>query len=153
MADEKPDRPLSEILAELAKRLPKEGDPTGIFGPSDNPQDWKSALEALSRLGEAQTKAAAQKLAAETNRVDTAAANEWFKKHWTQPRKCVVCGQVNWGVASTFAHLPESLIGTGPVGTYQPVRTIPLVVLTCGTCGNTILLNAIVMGLLRKSEG
>jgi hypothetical protein len=89
--------------------------------------------------------------AAETNTVDIGLANVWFGEHWPHPRKCSVCSAVNWGVVTSFAHVPLGQIGKGPAGTYQPVQTSPCVVVTCRTCGNTLFFNAIIMGLLPES--
>jgi hypothetical protein len=141
MADEKPEKSVAELLEELAKRLPKEEASLGSIGSSvfGTTTNWLEALGYLTK----EAKAAAQKRAAETNLVDNAAANAWLKEHWTKPRKCAVCSKETWGLSPNFAHLPESLVGL-----HQAVRTIPLVVLTCRTCGNTLFLNAIVMGLL-----
>jgi hypothetical protein len=147
------DKSLSELLAELAKRLPKEG-LEGLGGslPSagtaiSSSADWPSALKALAELSQHQDKIAAQKRAAETNTVESGAANMWFNQYWPQPRKCPVCTRENWGLAGKFAHVPLGPIGRSAISS-QPISTFPCVVVTCRTCGNTLFFNAIVMGLL-----
>ncbi len=153
MADEKPDRSLSEALAALLKRFPPKpkgmADP-GPFGDFTKPDggeasasDVMAALEALTKQSEEFIKVSAQQRAAETNSVDSKSANAWLKEHWIASRQCAVCTSLNWGLSTTFAHLPETVGKIRPAG-----RAIPFVVLTCRTCGNPLFLNAIVMGLL-----
>jgi hypothetical protein len=150
MADDKKSLDeLAKALAELAK-TPKAGGGIASMGSGvfDPPIDWKAALEALTRARDQETKAAAQKVAAETNKVDAVAANAWFKDHWPKPRKCPICTtEDNWGLTTIFSQIPM-----GPVGTHQPVRTFPAVVVTCRHCGHVIFFNALVMGLLLPKE-
>lgn len=82
--------------------------------------------------------------------MDEVAANRWFEEHWPEPRSCPVCKNKNWGLISNFVNIPLEPVGTGPVGTYQPVRTAPFVGVICRTCGNTLFFNAVIMGLLPK---
>jgi hypothetical protein len=79
--------------------------------------------------------------------VDFARASAWFAEHWPEPRICPVCKQTSWGVAPTFAQVPVSQLGL-----HMPPRTNPCVAVACRTCGNTLFFNAIIMGLLPKSE-
>jgi len=152
MADEKPEKSLAELLAEIVKRWPKEapkgigslGTMLGSIGPdvSDRPIDWNAALEALTKSNERREKLVAQRRAAETNTVDNDAANQWFREHW-KDRKCPICQQVTWAMAPTFAHVATSLLGR-----HSPVSSFPCVVLTCRVCGNTLMFNAVIMNLL-----
>lgn len=62
-------------------------------------------------------------------------------------RPCNMCGTGNWIVSDKVFELREFnngdlIIGGGPI--------TPLVTITCSGCGNTILLNPIVIGLLDK---
>jgi hypothetical protein len=140
MAEDKPEKPIGELIAELAKRLPS---PTSL-GESTSSTDtnWLEALGYLAKLGE-QQKTAVQKRASETNTVDNASANAWFNDHWKGTRNCSICQSVNWAMTTQFAHVSLSLLGR-----YAPVRMFPCVVLTCRTCGQTLFFNAVVMGLL-----
>ena len=124
---------LSEVVKALAERGTTVKDASGLV----------EALKAILGVQEA-----AQKRAAETNVVDNALANTWFKEHWPEPRKCPICAHTNWAMAPNFAHVPLELIGRKPVGTYQPVRSFPCVVVACLTCGNQLFFNANAMGLL-----
>src|SRR5437870_1288184 len=81
--------------------------------------------------------AASQKRAAETGEVDGIQADHWLGKHWPAPRTCPVCRHDEWGLTPKFVRLPLGPVGEGPVGTYQPVRTLPCVAVVCRTCGNT----------------
>ncbi len=82
--------------------------------------------------------------------VDKLKVAEWLNSHWRPDmvqRSCTVCGVTKWTIAEDFAYL--STLGSG--GAIQiGGRHFPLVILTCSNCGNTLLFNAIVMGLLPK---
>lgn len=63
-------------------------------------------------------------------------------------RGCAQCGKSNWEVqASTFElrefHGGNMVIGAGPI--------IPVVPVTCSNCGNTILVNALVSGVMERT--
>lgn len=113
-------------LAEVLKALAERGKPVTIEG-------LKALLDPIG---------AAQKRAAETNLVDDALANQWFREHW-KDRKCVICGQVTWAMAPNFAHIPLNQIGM-----HAPVHSFPCVTLNCRVCGNTLFFNAVTMKLL-----
>lgn len=62
-------------------------------------------------------------------------------------RPCNMCGTGNWLVSDKVFELREFnngdlIIGGGPI--------TPLVTITCSECGNTILINPIVIGVLDK---
>jgi hypothetical protein len=149
MADEKPKDSVSDYLAkltELTKTLGENKEKReefsknlGLFAQTSS----GFSPEILEAVRRALLQTDAQRLAAETNKVDNALANAWFANHWPQPRHCPVCRSNNWAMAPTFAHVP-----LGPVGKYQPVRTFPCVVVTCQTCGNTLFFNGVTMKLL-----
>jgi hypothetical protein len=68
---------------------------------------------------------------------------EWLDTHWRSgdPRavRCEICGHDDWNVYGTVA-LPYA---------YPPApgAGLPVVPITCKTCGNTKLLNAFTAGL------
>ena len=58
-------------------------------------------------------------------------------------RNCPMCGSGNWTVSDKVFELREFhdgniVLGAGPI--------IPLIPVTCSSCGNAILINAIVSG-------
>jgi hypothetical protein len=118
-------------LAEVLRLLAERGKATTIEG-----------LRAL--LDPA---ASAQKRSAEPGQVDLMAANEWLIARWPSPRPCPLCNHEEWAIAGSLAHIPTSAIGL-----HMPPRVNPCVAVVCGHCGNTVFLNAIIMGLLPKSE-
>jgi hypothetical protein len=121
---------LDEVL-----RLTKEGK-LGAYS-DDTP-----VPERLGRLKETQKKAL------ETGQVDVASATAWIEAHWPAPRKCPLCNHEDWGIGPSFAQ-----IATSTLGLHKPPRINPCVAVVCGHCGNTIFLNAILMGLLQASGG
>jgi hypothetical protein len=100
--------------------------------------------EAIRKLNEQADK---QKKALATGQVDLQAANEWIISRWPAPRPCPLCNHEEWNFGGSFVQLPTSALGL-----QGAPRTSPCVAVVCGHCGNTILLNAIVMGLLPKGE-
>jgi hypothetical protein len=134
-----------KLLLESAKANPDLSGSSGILSASGTGIDYSTLLKWLQE--QPTVKEAAQKKAAETNVVDRDLANQWLDKHWRK-RNCAICEQVAWAMAPAFAHVPMELMGRGPVGTYQPVRSFPCVVLTCRICGNTLFFNAVAMDLL-----
>jgi predicted nucleic-acid-binding Zn-ribbon protein len=68
-------------------------------------------------------------------------------------RNCPVCGNNNWTLANGYVQLPlQKEIGSTVLG--GPV--LPCVPIICTNCGNTVLLNAFILGLkdiLEKKPG
>ena len=81
-------------------------------------------------------------------RLDLAKAAEWLDLHWKGDWNCPICGNSDWGGEEQAMELRAfdegRLLSTGPV--------IPLFVITCTTCGNTLFFNAILAGLVEKPE-
>lgn len=62
-------------------------------------------------------------------------------------RLCPMCGAGNWVVSNKVFELREFnegnlIVGAGPI--------TPVVTITCGNCGNTIMVNPMAIGLLKK---
>ncbi len=55
-------------------------------------------------------------------------------------KDCLLCGENGWGMA-------EVEIACIPWG-----RVLPLVASTCGNCGNTVFINAVVAGVHNQEE-
>ena len=79
---------------------------------------------------------------------DLSKAVAWLDQHWKGDWICSICGHSDWvGEDQAMELRPFNegrLAGTGPV--------IPLLVITCSTCGNTLFFNAILGGLVEKPE-
>jgi hypothetical protein len=64
-------------------------------------------------------------------------------------RSCSMCDARNWNLSDKLFELREFqggelVLGTGPI--------IPLVVVTCNNCGNTVLVNAIKAGAIEPQH-
>lgn len=132
---------IAESMKELeeAVQLAKEGK----LGEVSDETPVRELMQRMKHLKEA------QKLALETGKPDLTVANAWLDSHWPSPRLCPICKHDEWGIGPTFAQIPTSAFGHN-----MPPRVNPCVAVVCGHCGNTVLLNAIVMGLVPspKSE-
>ena len=73
---------------------------------------------------------------------------DFLNNKWHGAR-CPLCGEGKWNVTDKIFELREFNNGNfvlgGPNGAITPV--IPV---TCANCGNTILINALVTGLLKE---
>ena len=80
--------------------------------------------------------------------LDIEKANEWLDRHWKADRLCPVCGNSTWlGEEQVMELRPfnqDRLGAPGPV--------IPLLVIICSTCGNTLFFNTILAGLVERPE-
>jgi hypothetical protein len=59
---------------------------------------------------------------------------------------CAVCKQSHWNISDTIFELREFQSGNLVIGGSSPIY--PVVPMTCAGCGNTVFLNAIIMGIL-----
>lgn len=81
--------------------------------------------------------------------VDKKAVQKWLQQKWTGPASCPISGDNNWTVADDFVQPMKYSTGGLSIGG----RGYPLVMVVCSTCGYTLFLNAIVMGLLGDKRG
>ena len=74
----------------------------------------------------------------------------WVNQHFKAPQQCPVCTSSNWVVGDRLwaPNIFRSDGGLSIGGT-----AMPLLVLTCTTCGYTHFLNAVLAGLLPKPSG
>lgn len=70
-----------------------------------------------------------------------------LQEKWKPPATCPVCKSNTWDVSKEIYELRE-FQGGGLVLGGSPI--VPLVPVTCTTCGNTVLLNALVAGVAIK---
>ena len=70
--------------------------------------------------------------------------NEIWKR-----QQCCVCGNSHWNISDAVFELREFHHGSMVVG--GDSRIYPVIPLTCASCGNTIFLNAISLGLVKAA--
>lgn len=63
---------------------------------------------------------------------------------------CPVCKSAQWNVSDTIFELREFNSGSLVVSDQNPIY--PVIPMTCTNCGNTIFLNAIIMGALEPRK-
>jgi hypothetical protein len=66
------------------------------------------------------------------------------------PHKCSVCGSRSWVVSDRIFELREFQGGGIVLG--GDASVIPVVAMACSQCGNTVLVNALALGLLTPEE-
>jgi hypothetical protein len=71
------------------------------------------------------------------------------REKWKPPAQCPVCHSNAWDVSHEVYELREFQHGSIVVGA---TALVPLVPVTCGVCGNTVLFNALVLGADLKEE-
>jgi hypothetical protein len=77
-------------------------------------------------------------------------AMEWINKNWHTPKACPICKQNNWAISESLALLSR----LSPEGGVEVAGVVyPHFLLTCGTCGYTLLFNALVAGFKLSVEG
>lgn len=130
---------IAEVMKSLDEvmRLAKEGK----LGEYSDETLIPELMQRMRRLKEA------QKSALESGQVDLAPANEWLISRWPAHRPCPLCNHEEWRIGPSFAQIPTSALGL-----YTPPRITPCVAVVCGHCGNTVLLNALIMGLLPEEK-
>lgn len=78
--------------------------------------------------------------------------NKILKVH-KGPRPCNVCGHTDWTVTDRVFRLQEYFINVSEQATTKDEQSVPLIPVSCKTCGNTLLLNALLFGLLTVENG
>lgn len=73
---------------------------------------------------------------------------EELNKKWGG-RGCPMCGNASWIVSDNVFEIREFnngnlIVGGGPI--------LPLVTVSCDNCGNTILINPLVLGVMDKNN-
>lgn len=83
-----------------------------------------------------------------TYKLDLEKAEEWLKAHWKGDRACPICGNSSWSGNDRAMEIRS--FDSGRLAAAGPV--IPLLTLTCATCGHTLFFNAILAGLVERPE-
>jgi hypothetical protein len=72
--------------------------------------------------------------------------NTWFHEKWDHGA-CAVCGTNLWTPLPRLGMVPN-LNPTGPVST----NVVPMLLISCTSCGYTLHINALVAGILREAD-
>ena len=63
---------------------------------------------------------------------------EWLNDKWIGKKICFICKENNWNLHSDITEIRNYYGGSMVLGG----KVIPIIVLTCLNCGNTLLFNA-----------
>ena len=81
-------------------------------------------------------------------KLDLEKAETWLNEHWKGDRVCPICGNTHWwgsDQAMEIRSFDEGRVGGSGI-------VVPLLAITCSTCGNTLFFNAILAGLVEQPE-
>jgi len=85
----------------------------------------------------------------ESNNLDIEKLLAFLNDKWKE-HKCGVCGHFSWDVTNKLFQLSEfnkSHVLVGGKKSY-----VPLIPVTCDNCGNTLLLSAMIAGLVKPNK-
>ncbi len=74
----------------------------------------------------------------------------YLKKTWTEKSQCPMCGSNSWSVSDKIFELREYHGGDFIIGGGGPI--VPIIPVTCSNCGNTVIVNAIVVGAVEPKK-
>lgn len=74
----------------------------------------------------------------------TEKAKAFVQSKWRAPYPCNCCGHNKWNISNTLFQLIEFHHGNMVIGG----EVAPVLPVICANCGNTVLVNAIVAGLV-----
>lgn len=81
-------------------------------------------------------------------RINADMVEDWLNRQWQGTKQCPICKSNKWGIGQRPIEVREfhggGLLVSGPV--------YPLIAVTCGVCGYTLLFNAIVTGLVEPQQ-
>lgn len=78
--------------------------------------------------------------------VDIDKAMAWIDEHWTGQKECPICKNSVWFVGDVMGEMREM----HPTKRLISGSLYPMVVVSCRTCGYTLLFNAVVIGLVEE---
>lgn len=76
-----------------------------------------------------------------TRNVDIDKAIEWIDEHWTGQKECPICKNTGWFVGDVIGEIRQM----GRDQRFVASSFFPVIVLSCKTCGYSLLFNAAVM--------
>jgi hypothetical protein len=71
--------------------------------------------------------------------------NDFLEKNWASPQNCSVCHKNSWNISPEVFELRSFHGGSMVIGGKSGI--VPLILITCDNCGNTIFINALIAGL------
>ena len=83
-----------------------------------------------------------------TSEIDKDKILDWLDQHWKGTRDCPICSNNRWSVSDELVELRPYRGGALVTGG----AIYPFIVVTCSTCGHTLLFNGVVAGLLKEQE-
>jgi len=75
---------------------------------------------------------------------------EKLNEIWKQPKSCSVCGQNQWDVSDMIFEIREFNGGNLIIGGKSIIS--PVIQVTCKNCSNTLLFNALKLGLIETDD-
>lgn len=81
------------------------------------------------------------------SKIDSEKVIKHLQEKWKGAR-CSMCGEGSWAVQDSAFQMTEFSHGGLAIG--GPV--IPVVPVMCSNCGNTVLINAILAGVVKQDE-
>ena len=83
-----------------------------------------------------------------TEKIDVQSFITWLNSQWPGAKSCPICKKATWNVSEKPVELREFHGGDFIVG--GPLY--PLFLVTCQSCGYTLLFNAVVSGFVSRQE-
>jgi len=71
--------------------------------------------------------------------------DSFIKKKWKPPPICPICHENSWTISPELFELRAFYGGGMVIGNKSGI--VPLILITCANCGNTIFINALIAGL------
>ena len=71
---------------------------------------------------------------------------EFLSERWPEPQKCWICGEEDWAISERLFEIREH----GGRSIKLDGATVPVVLFTCPSCGNSVMFNGVAMGLFQR---
>lgn len=72
----------------------------------------------------------------------------WIDEHWTGQKACPICENSRWGICDMVGEVRQM----PPENPLNGEAAYPLVIVTCQTCGYSLLFSAVTVGLVTGEE-
>ena len=81
-------------------------------------------------------------------KLDVEKAEEWLNTHWKGDQICPICGKDDWVIIDEVVEVRAYSEGRTVIGG----SIYPHMAVICSKCGNTLLFNALLAGLVEQPE-
>lgn len=81
------------------------------------------------------------------SKIDLARATGWLNQNWKGTQKCPICTNTKWNVSDELVVVTFYTGRALSIGGQQEL--LPFMMVTCDTCGHTLLFDAIKAGLVQ----